>query len=149
MKTSRRDNKEMMDIIQNISKDDERISAVIMNGSRASPSAKKDVFQDYDIIYIVSKVEPFVKNRSWLKPFGDILIMQTPDEMDEVWPRNKDKFTFLMQFRDWNRIDLTLMTLERYQAQPKDSQSILLQDKNDVFDKFEAPSDKIYFPTNS
>ena len=40
-----RTEKEMMDLIINTAKEDERIRAVIMNGSRVNPNVKKIVFK--------------------------------------------------------------------------------------------------------
>lgn len=141
-----RDEKTMIDLIMQIAKTDERIRAVIMNGSRTSPSAKKDVFQDYDIVYIVTNVESFVENPKWIKQFGEILIMQTPDELDGKWPNSKDEYAYLMQFKDWNRIDLTLLHINKLPNMPRDSQSILLLDKDNLIKKFDPPSDKDYLP---
>lgn len=70
--------------------------AAVLNGSRVSPSAMQDEYQDYDIIYIVDVVAPFVENQSWVDFFGKLIIMQKPDEIDEVWPKQNQKFTFLM-----------------------------------------------------
>ena len=39
-----RTEKEMMDLIINTAKEDERIRAVIMNGSRVNPNVKKRLF---------------------------------------------------------------------------------------------------------
>ena len=50
-----RTEKEMIDLIMN-TKEDERIRAVIMNGSRVNPNVKRDCFQDYDIIYVVKDI---------------------------------------------------------------------------------------------
>jgi aminoglycoside 6-adenylyltransferase len=143
---NRRNESEMLDLILNIAKQDERIRAVIMNGSRASPSAKKDIFQDYDIVYLVTYVEPFVENKDWVKQFGDLLMMQTPDVMDGNWPKSKDKYAYLMQFKDWNRIDLTLLHLSQLNTMPRESQSILLLDKDQIVEPFDQPSDKDYLP---
>jgi len=44
-----RNEKEMLDLILNIAENDDNIRAVIMNGSRVNPHAKKDPFQDFDI----------------------------------------------------------------------------------------------------
>lgn len=147
MKTRyRRDEQTMLNLIIEIAKSDERIRAVIMNGSRASPCAKKDIFQDYDIVYIVTDVEPFVVDTNWINHFGDILIMQAPDKMDEKWPKSKDKYVYLMQFKDWNRIDLTLLHINQLNTMSKDSQSILLLDKDNFIEPFPPPSDKDYLP---
>ncbi|MGB4660040.1 MAG: aminoglycoside 6-adenylyltransferase [Mobilitalea sp.] len=47
-----RTEKEMLDLISNIAQEDERIRAVIMNGSRTNPNVIRDIFQDYDIEYV-------------------------------------------------------------------------------------------------
>lgn len=142
----KRDDETMFNLILQIAKNNENVRAVILNGSRANSNAPKDEFQDYDIVYIVNEVEPFVENREWLNSFGELLIMQTPDEIDGIWPQNKDRFAFLMQFKDGNRIDLTLMQQERFQKNPRDSQSILLLDKDSILGKFEDPNNQDYLP---
>lgn len=141
-----RDEKTMMDLIVQIAKNNERIRAVIMNGSRTSPSAPKDIFQDYDIIYIVTDVESLVNEHDWVNLFGERLIMQTPDLIDDNWPSSKDKFAYLMLFKDWNRIDLTLLHVNKLPNMPRDSLSILLLDKDNLIKPFDLPSDKDYLP---
>ncbi len=133
---NRRDEKTMLTLIIKIANDDERIKIVIMNGSRASPSAKKDIFQDYDIVYLVTEIESFVHDKNWINQFGELLIMQTPDEMDGQWPKFKGKYTYLMQFKDWNRIDLTLLHIDQLETMPRDSQSLLLLDKDNLIAPF-------------
>lgn len=51
-----RSEKEMMGLILNTAREDERIRAVIMNGSRVNPNVKRDCFQDYDIVYVVKDI---------------------------------------------------------------------------------------------
>lgn len=143
---NRRNDTVMMDLITQIAQNDERIRAIIMNGSRTSPNAKKDIFQDYDIVYLVTDVTSFVENPKWINQFGEILILQTPDEMDGKWPKSKNEFAYLMQFKDWNRIDLTLLHVDRLSTMPRDSQSIVLLDKDNRVKKFDPPSDKDYLP---
>ena len=48
-----RSEQEMFDLILNTAREDKRIRAVYMNGSRTNPNAPKDIFQDYDIVYVV------------------------------------------------------------------------------------------------
>jgi aminoglycoside 6-adenylyltransferase len=62
-----RSEQEMMDLIINVAKEDERIRAVLMVGSRANPSVPKDKYQDYDIIYFVKDVTPFYNNTEWIE----------------------------------------------------------------------------------
>jgi aminoglycoside 6-adenylyltransferase len=146
MKINRRSEDTMMQLILDVARKDDRIRTVILNGSRASPSAKADIFQDYDIVYGVPDVEAFVNDPHWHQQFGEILILQKHDEMDSKWPSDNKKFTYLMQFTDWNRIDLTLLHLDKMTRMHWDSHSILLLDKDNLMGEFETPSDRDYLP---
>lgn len=75
-----RTEEQMMKLILDTAKEDERILAVYMNGSRTNPNAPKDIFQDYDIIYVVTETESFQKDRTWIDRFGERLFMQYPEE---------------------------------------------------------------------
>lgn len=100
---------EMMDIILRTARDDERIFAVMLSGSRAAPDAPRDMYMDYDIVYLVKDVKPFWNNTGWLEDkFGRIAVMQTPETMSLIPPDNDGKFVFLTIFEDYNRIDLTI-----------------------------------------
>lgn len=104
-----RTEQEMFDTVINTAKEDERILAVMLNGSRSDPHAVKDVYQDYDIVYFVTDVKPFWNNTKWLEEkFGKIAVMQTPETMGRIPPDNDGKFVFLTIFEDGNRIDLTI-----------------------------------------
>ena len=93
----------MLELILSFAKDNDRVRSVIMNGSRADTYVQRDIFQDYDIVFVVSSMDSFVLERSWIKSFGELLIMQTPDE-NVLFPPSKDGFAFLMLFTDGNRI---------------------------------------------
>ncbi|SDN71123.1 aminoglycoside 6-adenylyltransferase [Paenibacillus sp. yr247] len=139
-----RNDNEMLDFISQFAKDDERVRAVIMNGSRVDPNAPRDIFQDYDIVFIVSSIDHFVRDRSWIENFGEILIMQTPDEMESPTYQVQDRFAFLMLFTDGNRIDLTLYAANKMADFKTDSLSLLLLDKDGIVEPFPAPSTKDY-----
>ncbi|KGX84201.1 hypothetical protein N784_14515 [Pontibacillus litoralis JSM 072002] len=78
-----RNEQEMVDLIINTAKEDERIRAVYMNGSRTNPNVPKDIFQDYDIVYVVTETSTFIEDENWIKIFGDLLIVQEPDKLDQ------------------------------------------------------------------
>lgn len=109
-----RSEKEMMDIIMEVAQKDERIRGVYMNGSRTNPNAPRDVFQDYDIVYVVREISPFREDKGWIDVFGRRLYMQYPDDTpmpgEEIDTENS--YGYLMQFADGNRLDLRLATLE-------------------------------------
>jgi aminoglycoside 6-adenylyltransferase len=52
-----------------------------------------------------------------------------------------------MQFADGNRIDLSLVKMEDLREQELDGLSLLLLDKDGVFDPFPPPSERDYLPT--
>ena len=141
-----RTEKELFDLILQVARDDERIRAVILNGSRANPHVPRDMWQDYDVQYIVSDLVPFIDQPAWVEQFGDLLIMQMPDGMGDPPPASFDHFAYLMQFADGTRIDLTLLTMEAYQARTGDSLSLVLLDKDASLGTFLPPDERDYLP---
>ena len=141
-----RSEQEMLELIVNTAENDARIRAVIMNGSYANPNSPLDIFQDFDIVYIVTDVVPFKYDYNWIKRFGEIMLMQMPEDMQDPPPRNNDSFTYLMQFRDGNRIDLTLFPIAKLNELEKDSLSLLLLDKDGIIEPFAPPSESDYLP---
>lgn len=87
------------------------IKAVMLHGSRTNPNVTKDRLQDFDIVYVVDQMEYFLNN-DYVKRFGEVAIMQPPNKMTLFESENSETFAYLMQFKDGNRIDLTLMSEE-------------------------------------
>ena len=133
-------------MLLDVAKKDERIRAVLLNGSRANPTGKKDKFQDFDIVYIVDKLESFLNDPSWIDIFGERIILQTPDQMEIVKDHSNDpSFTWLMLFKDKNRIDLTLFPIDRIEGEfEPDSLTVSLLDKDDLFSTLPAPGNTDY-----
>ena len=114
-----RSEKEMFDLIIGTARKDERIRAVYMNGSRTNKNARKDIFQDYDIVYVVRETRPFYEQKNWIDLFGERLFMQCPEEVDKSIGREVDFdkcYGWLMQFKDGNRLDLRVIPLEEASA---------------------------------
>ncbi|MGM0846644.1 MAG: aminoglycoside 6-adenylyltransferase [Bacillota bacterium] len=139
---------EMMAVILETAKYDERIRAVYMNGSRTNTQVPKDIFQDYDIVYGVSEMSPFIEDNKWLESFGNLLMIQEPDNNDHMAGKkinSGDSYGYLMLFADGNRIDLQLQSreglLERYLS---DKLTIPLMDKDNVLPSIEEPTDIDY-----
>ena len=104
-----RSEREMLELIINTAKEDSRIRGVVMSGSRADIHAPRDIYQDYDIVYLVEDVAPFWNNTEWLEEkFGRISLLQTPEIMSLIPPDNDGSFVFLTIFEDGNRIDLSV-----------------------------------------
>lgn len=141
-----RSERQMYELILNIARKDDRIKAVILNGSRANPNAKKDIFQDFDIVYVVTDLSWFLNHPNWIDQFGERMMMQLPEEMLDPPPFNDGSYTYLMQFADGNRIDLTLYLLSRIEELGEDSLSVLLLDKDGVIEPFPPANERDYLP---
>ena len=128
-----RSEKEVLDLIIEVAENDERIRAVLMDGSRADPDIKKDKYQDYDIKYFVKDITPFYNNTEWvINNFGTPVIMQLPENMDLIPPSGDGHFCWLMIFEDGTRIDLSI----EFEQYIDDGEPVfLLLDKDGTFPK--------------
>jgi len=125
-----RSEREMLDLIVGTASDDPRIRAVVMEGSRASPAVPRDVFQDFDIVYVVTDVAAVKGDGTWIDRFGRRMIMQLPDDMCGEPERMDGGYCYLMQFADGTRIDLTLLPVSSLGQTTWDRPSVLLLDKD-------------------
>jgi aminoglycoside 6-adenylyltransferase len=141
-----RSEKEMLDLILTFAREHDEVRAVVMNGSRVNPNAPQDPFQDYDIVYYVRSVEPFRHNMDVVRYFGEIMILQLPEEMVDPPPEGDGHYAYLMQFMDGNRIDLSFFALDQTDVTLKDSLSLVLLDKDGLLGELPAPSDAGYLP---
>lgn len=125
----------LFELIMDTAKNDSRIRAVAMTGSRIDPNAAHDEFCDFDIVYLVTDIQSFTGNDEWLDIFGDKLIMQKPSDMYTM-PYNYadfENFTYLIHLKDGNRIDLTLIDLKNIHDYILDKQPrTILLDKDKI-----------------
>jgi Streptomycin adenylyltransferase. len=84
-------------------KGEDKVRAVLLNGSRVNPNVKKDLFCDYDLVFSVTDPEYYLHNQVWIERFGELVIMQQND----FSVSGKNAYIFLMQFQDGVRIDLS------------------------------------------
>ncbi len=141
-----RSEQEMHDLILSTARQDERIRAVTLNGSRANPNAGRDPFQDFDVVYFVTDPRPFHHAFDWIQRFGPVMILQLPDDMHEPPRPPEQGFAYLMQFMDGNRIDLTITPLDRRDERLHDSLTRVLLDKDGLIPPLDPPSEKDYLP---
>jgi len=137
---------EMFALILNFSHSREDIRAVVMNGSRVNPNVPKDPFQDYDIACYVKDVAAFRGDLNIPRYFGELMILQLPDDMGDPELEANSTYAYLMQFMDGNRIDLSFHPLERTATIMEDSLSQVLLDKDQRIATLPAPSDRGYWP---
>ena len=142
-----RNEQEMIDLLLDFARKEEDVRAVLMNGSRVNPNVKRDIFQDFDIVYLVKEVEPYKRNERIVNYFGDIMILQTPEDMQDPPPENSGPYAYLMQFMDGNRIDLSFYSMDWLDDVLDDSLTVVLLDKDNIIKELPPPSDKDYLPT--
>lgn len=141
-----RSEKEMMELILDTARKDERIRAVYMNGSRTNKNAPKDIFQDYDIVYVVKENKPFYEDGNWIDLFGRRLYMQRPDEVDKSLGLDVDFdkcYGWLIQFADGNRLDLHVVPVEKADVR-RDKLCVILLDKDGILPEIPEPTDEEY-----
>lgn len=140
-----RSEKEIYDMILDIANKDERILAVYMNGSRTNANVPKDIFQDFDIVYVVEETASFIKDEKWINNFGEVLYMQYPDEHPD-YPSDKENFYgWLIQFTDGNRLDLHVESLIHAKEHITDDKLCkILLDKNGVLPEIPDSTDEDY-----
>ena len=138
-----RTEQEMLDLILSAAESDERIRAVRMEGSRANPAVPKDKYQDFDVSFYVTDIEPFYNNPAWVvEKFGEPLIMQMPEAMR--WPDGGGHFNYMMLYPDGNRLDLTFQP-KKYVDNGEPSVALLDKDNGNGFlPPLLPPSDAVY-----
>lgn len=140
-----RNQQQMMDLILNFAEQDERVRVVAMNGSRVNSNVPTDIFQDYDIVYIVNDVPSFVEDCNWTDYFGEKIIMQMPDATGDSLENNDGRYAYLMLLADGNRIDLRLFPLSLQATYINEDRLIkVLLDKDQRMPELPSPTDKDY-----
>lgn len=141
-----RSEQEMLDLILDTARQDDQIRAVILSGSRTNPDAPKDCFQDFDIVYVVTEMTPYIHNLEWIRRFGELMILQLPDEMADPIPEETNGFCYLMQFMDGNRIDLTCYPVEKINEMKWEGFNVVLLDKDAYVSLLMPPGEKVSLP---
>lgn len=149
IQSTMRTEQEIFALILDFAKRTDSIRAVTLEGSRANPNIKQDIFCDYDISFFLSlqSLESLKNNDEWLKNFGNILILQKPEAMELYPPDLREGwFSYLMLFDDGVRIDLSLIPLADIEWY-KDNEQLMsvLLDKDNLFMPIKEPSDSAFF----
>ncbi|XOQ35954.1 MAG: Aminoglycoside 6-adenylyltransferase [Lactococcus sp.] len=116
-------------------------TAILMmgsEGSRNDPSVTPDPYQDFDITYFVSDADFADFQQFDRSHFGDIMIQQILPE--------ENRWCWLMQFMDGNRLDLKIQPVSvvpDYLA--ADSLNTILLDKTAHYTERPAPSDRTHW----
>lgn len=137
---------EMFSLIRKTAEEDERIRAVYMNGSRTNKKVPKDIFQDYDIVYVVRETASFIAEKTWIDRFGERLFMQYPDDNPEEPGDRENMYGWLIQFADGNRLDLHVETIAHAVDHiAKDRLCEVLLDKDGMLPAMPEATDEDYW----
>lgn len=142
-----RTSEEMFALFEKIATSDERIRVMTLEGSRVNPNVTADVWQDYDLTFLVIDVESFTCSDAWLACFGDRVFMQKPEAM-ELFPPDFPAgwFSYLMLFSDGTKIDLTLVPYEEREAYfAQDPLIRVLLDKDGACLEARQPTDESFW----
>jgi len=125
---------------------DDRVLAVLMGGSRTNPNVPKDIFQDYDITYVVKETKSYIEDKGWIDQFGERLYMQYPED-NSYYPSDVTNcYGWLMQFTDGNRLDLGVCTLSKVLNDIKEDRLCkILLDKDNCLPKLPEATDMDYW----
>ncbi|UYO03872.1 aminoglycoside 6-adenylyltransferase [Paenibacillus sp. PSB04] len=104
-----RSEQEMMKLLLDYAKHDDRVRLVTLEGSRTNTNIPSDAFQDYDISYFVTEMDSFKEHDGWLDFLGKRIMMQKPEDMELFPPELGNWFSYLIHLEDGNKVDLTLI----------------------------------------
>ena len=62
---------EMFTLFEKIAHSSDKIRVMTLEGSRVNSNVVPDIWQDYDITFLVTDVDGFKQSDEWLKVFGD------------------------------------------------------------------------------
>lgn len=134
---------QVIDQLLRFASQEDRIRAVVMNGSRVNPNAPGDFFRDYDVVFFNTNPRYFLDDQSWIQNFGELIILQQNDFFDH----GEEGFIFLMLFSDGVRIDLSFDPVGYYNFVAEDSLARVLLDKDGRIPSLPPSSDLGYLPT--
>ena len=142
-----RTEEEMLALILGFARADDRIRSVAMNGSRVNPNAGNDIFQDYDIVFFVTNVEPFREETRVVPYFGVPLLIEKVEDQVYRPGIGDSRYTYNVQFTDGNRIDMAFLPVEMLETRPFDSLTRVLLDKDGLITDLPNPSEESFFIT--
>ncbi|MEI6285531.1 MAG: aminoglycoside 6-adenylyltransferase [Bacillota bacterium] len=132
---------DVLTLLLDFAREEEAVRVVSMNGSRVNSQAPADCYRDFDIVFAVSYAEKFVSDQSWINRFGELVIKQQLE--NPMQSGNQVTQTFLLQFFDGVRIDLSFKPLEYLdEIVNEDTLTKVLLDKDNRCGQLSPPDDR-------
>ena len=121
----------------------DNIRVITQNGSRTDPLAPRDDLMDYDLVFHVRDLAPFLEDPGWCRVFGEIVIAQTPSLMEGSADRYPN---FMSWYADGVRTDIRVRPLAELPAYlAEDTLTVLLLDKDGLVPALPPSSAAIHF----
>lgn len=129
------------------------IRAMLLTSTRAVPNAPIDGLSDYDVILVVTDIQPFVTDRAWLGDFGEVLVVY----WDPVYPDPEfgcERSGNVTQYASGLKIDFTLWPVTMLQQiidrpglpAELDAGYRILLDKDQLATQLRPPTGSAYIP---
>jgi aminoglycoside 6-adenylyltransferase len=127
------------------------VRAMILTSTLTNPNAPTDLFSDYDVIFVLTNIQPYFDSREWLNDMGRLMVLyRDPIRLEYGCGR----FAYITQYEGVLKIDYTLMPVELWQhivAEPElrpdlDVGYQVLLDKDHLTDGLKPPTYSAYIP---
>jgi aminoglycoside 6-adenylyltransferase len=139
-----RSENEIMSMIKAFAQKNQKVRALLFNGSRVNSAINIDILSDYDFMFLVTEPDSFANDTKWLDSFGDILITRCYDFSTPSYKR----YILLTLFQDYTRIDIQLFHIDQFDfCLSKSSLTDLLIDKDNRCKAQPVPSNESHFVT--
>jgi aminoglycoside 6-adenylyltransferase len=127
------------------------VRALLLTSSRANPTAPIDVLSDYDLIVVVTDIQPYLADETWLEDFGELLVVYR-DPIRLTY--GCETFARITHYQDGAKIDYSIWPtaiLPQIAAQPQlpdflDIGYQVLLDKEHLTDALLPPTYAAYIP---
>lgn len=134
--------KEMMDIVLNMAKNDERIRLLMQTGSRVDANSIEDIFQSYDFVCGVSDILSIKNDPNFLKPFGPVMLLYERDRIRVEAAQKPEFYSYEFILEDTNKVNMLLLTYNKLQSyMEKETLLKVLIDKDGIINRKLTPSD--------
>jgi aminoglycoside 6-adenylyltransferase len=127
------------------------VRAMLLTSSRTNPSAPIDTLSDYDVVVVVTDIQPYLTDEAWLDDFGAVLVVYR----DPVrYTYGCATFTRVTHYQDGTKIDFSIWPTEivpRIAAEPRlpdflDIGYQILLDKDHLTDDLRSPTYTAFIP---
>jgi aminoglycoside 6-adenylyltransferase len=127
------------------------VQAMLLTSSRTNLAAPLDALSDYDLIVIVTDIQPYLADETWLEDFGELLVVYR-DPVRRMY--GYETFTRVTHYQNGTKIDYSIWPsaiMPQITAQPRlpdflDIGYQILLDKHHLADALQAPTYTAYIP---